>query len=255
MKQIIILFILFPITLIGQEIKVLNPTLGKVINKSTKGELEYQKQVEECEKFWKKNGYGKINENKLSERDKKLLSICASEFGGYWDVLGIGCSWYCGGGQDSISASSELISNNEISYSSQNLKDFSLKTAWVEGVKGYGIGEYVIFHVQPTNPRITEIIIINGYVKSDKAWRENSRVKKLKMYIDNKPYAILNLFDSKAEQHFKVKPLGVSKRIDYEAMKKMPVWTMRFEIMDVYKGDKYDDTAITEIYFDGIDVH
>jgi hypothetical protein len=38
-------------------------------------------------------------------------------------------------------------------------------------------------------------------------------------------------------------------------MKKMPVWTMRFEIMDVYKGDKYDDTAITEIYFDGIDVH
>ena len=39
---------------------------------------------------------------------------------------------------------------------------------------------------------------------------------------------------------------------------------MKFEIVDVYKGDKYDDTAITEIYddtaiteiyFDGIDVH
>jgi hypothetical protein len=25
--------------------------------------------------------------------------------------------------------------------------------------------------------------------------------------------------------------------------------------LEVYKGDKYDDTAITEIYFDGIDVH
>lgn len=30
---------------------------------------------------------------------------------------------------------------------------------------------------------------------------------------------------------------------------------MKFKILDVYKGDKYDGTAITEIYFDGIDVH
>jgi len=30
---------------------------------------------------------------------------------------------------------------------------------------------------------------------------------------------------------------------------------MKFEILEVFKGDKYDDTAISEIYFDGIDVH
>lgn len=30
---------------------------------------------------------------------------------------------------------------------------------------------------------------------------------------------------------------------------------LRFEIMEVYHGKKYKDTAITEIYFDGIDVH
>ena len=30
---------------------------------------------------------------------------------------------------------------------------------------------------------------------------------------------------------------------------------MKFEIVDVFKGDKYDDTAVTDIYFDGIDVH
>jgi len=38
-------------------------------------------------------------------------------------------------------------------------------------------------------------------------------------------------------------------------MSRMPWWTMKFEIIEVYKGTKYDDTAITEIYFDGIDVH
>lgn len=30
---------------------------------------------------------------------------------------------------------------------------------------------------------------------------------------------------------------------------------IRFKICDVYPGTKYKDTAITEIYFDGIDVH
>lgn len=35
----------------------------------------------------------------------------------------------------------------------------------------------------------------------------------------------------------------------------MPDWKIRFEIMEVYPGDKYDDTVITEIYFDGTDVH
>ena len=33
----------------------------------------------------------------------------------------------------------------------------------------------------------------------------------------------------------------------------MPPWTLKFEIMEVYKGKKYDDVAITEIYFDGLD--
>ena len=30
---------------------------------------------------------------------------------------------------------------------------------------------------------------------------------------------------------------------------------MKFEILDVYKGLKYDDVVISEIYFDGLDVH
>jgi hypothetical protein len=32
-------------------------------------------------------------------------------------------------------------------------------------------------------------------------------------------------------------------------------WTLKFEILDVYPGEKYEDTAISELYFDGVDVH
>ena len=34
-----------------------------------------------------------------------------------------------------------------------------------------------------------------------------------------------------------------------------PSWHLRFEIMEVYPGTKYEDTVISELYFDGIDVH
>ena len=37
-------------------------------------------------------------------------------------------------------------------------------------------------------------------------------------------------------------------------MEKNP-WTLKFEILDVYPGERYDDTVISELYFDGIDVH
>jgi hypothetical protein len=127
----------------------------------------------------------------------------------------------------------------------KNAHDLSFKTAWVEGVKGYGIGEYLLYHFRAKAPRITQVKIANGYVKSEKAYRENSRVKKLKMYIDNNPFAVLKLEDRRIEQIFDFEPIG----------SQTAKWTIKFEILEVYQGDKFDDTAITEIYFNGIDVH
>jgi len=75
------------------------------------------------------------------------------------------------------------------------------------------------------------------------------------MYIDNKPFAILNLQDKRNEQIFELEPIGNNDRDDWEGLATQPAWTMKFEIMEVYKGDKFEDCAITEIYFDGIDVH
>jgi len=175
----------------------------------------------------------------------------------YYGTEGGGCSWYCGGGPNDVSASSYLISKSAtIDYLPGNAHDFSLKTAWVEGVPGYGIGEYLEYSFPPMSPRVTTIIIANGYVKSKKTYYENSRVKRLKMYTDNKPVAVLNLKDTLCEQHFEFEPIGeFNSEIKMEDLEKLPKRTMKFEILDVYKGDKYDETAISEIYFSGVDVH
>ncbi len=255
MKKIIILIALLPsFTIFGQSIREMTPIIGYLVDRSLEGELDFIQKQEDCERFWKEVGT-KIDQKDYTPEQQKLFDYCATDVEGYWDIIGVGCSWYCGGGLDTLSASSELNSFKSLSYSVKNIHDLSYKTAWIEGVPGYGIGEYVTYHIPPQSPRITEIIVVNGYVKSEKAWKENSRVKKLKMYVDNIPIAFLNLEDTRKEQHFKFEPLGNGNRNDWNQLLLMPWWSIKFEIIDVYKGEKYDDTAITEIYFDGIDVH
>lgn len=193
---------------------------------------------------------------------KNLNSMTESEKEEYWkwtlktdetksdpfDIIGGACSWYCGGTSYKQTASSTLKSSGTISYSATNAHDLSYKTAWVEGVPGDGIGEFIEYYFKNNCPRVTTIYVSNGYIKSDKAWRENSRVKTLKMYINNRPYAVLNLQDTKADQIFELDaPIG-----RYKDGKDMIV---KFEILSTYNGDKYKDTALTEIFFDGIDVH
>ena len=155
------------------------------------------------------------------------------------------CSWYCGGQIDSVTASSALAER----YAAENAHDFSIVTAWVEGVEGNGEGEYIKYAFPGTCPRITTVLIHNGYVKNWEVWYDNARVKRLLMYYNDEPYAILNLQDTMGLQSFDVGVLG------YEDKYSAPAWSIKFEILEVYPGKKYEDTAITEIYFDGIDVH
>ena len=179
--------------------------------------------------------------------EQKELNMLLEKYGevveNAWDIIDGGCSWYCGGGNYKIKASSSLGD----SYKAEFANDLSYKTAWVEGKKDEGIGEYLEYYFKNDSPRITEIIISNGYMKSEETWKNNNRVKKIKLYVNGVPLGVLNLKDSRTDQHFSVGTLGHNKNGTDLILK--------FEILEVYKGSKYNDTAITEIYFDGIDVH
>lgn len=199
---------------------------------------------------------GKRSWNDITDKESQLFEKYDETYQSMWDIEGGGCSWYCGAGEYSVTTSSELSSNGKINYKSGNLKDFSYQTAWVEGVKGHGIGETIEFKFVPQHPRITTIKIANGYIKSKKSWKNNSRVKKLKMYVNDSIYGIINLKDIYSLQSIELKtPIGYSDRKNFDRLKKLPKWKIKFEILEVYKGDKYTDTVISEIFFDGIDVH
>lgn len=235
----------------------LEPILGATLDFSPEAIAKFNspKAFEECGKVYKKIDAEGRSWQELTNEEKDILKNCDETKESIWRTEGGGCSWYCGMGPKSIEASSFLAAQGSSTYGPKNAHDFSYKSAWVEGVKGYGIGEYLIYTFAAENPRINTIKVVNGYVKSQSAWNSNSRVKKLNMYINDELFAYLNLKDVRAEQHFSIPAIGNGERSNYDALKQKGDWTVKFEIAEVYEGTKYDDVVISEIFFDGLDVH
>ncbi len=258
-----IAFFLVSISLFSQKTPVLEPEIGKIYDFSQERQNLWDTCILSVTDGFPK---GKFTEEELSKLRNKCSELGFSEArDGFWGITS-GCSWYCGGTYKNVTVSSSLKTQKDNVYNEKSISDLNYKTAWVEGVAGDGIGEFITYEFPPLNPRITKIIITNGYIKDKKTWKNNSRVKQLKMYVDNEFYAVLNLKDVYAEQTFEVLPIGYAqhknisytkdgKIIDDMAGNTIPPLKLKFEILAVYKGDKYKDTAITEIYFDGIDVH
>lgn len=189
-----------------------------------------------------------IEPDKCTSQDYQRIGQIVEDNAVFDELYSSKCSWYCGGQIDTITATSTLKSLRTSNYAATNAHDFDHTTAWVEGVSGPGIGQTLTYEFPGSCPRITTINILNGYVKSDKAWSQNNRVAQLMLYYRDQPLAILDLEDTRDMQQFQVDTLGYN---DPDA----PKWQLRFEILKVYPGTTYDDTAITELWFDGIDVH
>lgn len=206
-----------------------------------------RKDYEELEQIYTDLDNNKISENSLTKRQKNLLER-GDELIDINTIGPIGCSWYCGGGPRKIKASSELSPLKGFSYSANNAHDFNASTAWIEGKDDYGIGEYIDYYFLANSPPITSIKLINGYIKDSTVWKNNSRVKTLKLYLNGKAYAILSVEDTHITQVFDLNDT-------LQSITKGKDLVLRFEIMEAYSGSEYKDVAITEIYFDGIGVH
>ncbi|MEL7147434.1 MAG: hypothetical protein AAFO69_13755 [Bacteroidota bacterium] len=253
-RYLFALLLLFPVRGYSQIIKEIYPDLIEPLTFSIGNEKKFNQHLKDCEEVWTK--LRSLEEGgQLTAAEQKVLDSCDEMERGYWDTEGPGCSWYCGGGPYRITASSVLVSQGIGSYKAENAHDFSYQTAWVEGVKGQGIGEYLEYSFKAESPRVTRFIIANGYVKSHNAWKNNSRVKKLKMYYNDEPIGILHLSDRRANHFFSIDPLGSSDRENFQELKNKPDWTLKFEILEVYPGAQYDDTVISEIRLEGLDVH
>jgi len=139
----------------------------------------------------------------------------------------------CDQGVNPLKASSTLANQGKYNYDIKNINDDDPMTAWVEGKADYGIGEFFEIKAAGINT------IYNGYQSSPKSWIENSRVKKFKVYKNNVALCYLELTDEMGRQSFELPGHN-----NYNPEKE---YIFKFEILDVYKGSKWQDVAISEI--------
>ena len=139
---------------------------------------------------------------------------------------------------DTYASSTLIDEKDKYNYSSENITDMDPRTAWVEGEEGYGIGEYIEFNGYNSIWSGTQIVILNGFQKSINLWKNNSRVKTFKVYADNIPICFLELEDIMGYQVINLQPL-----IDVG-----DISIIRLEIYDVYKGEKWKDVCISDIF-------
>lgn len=138
----------------------------------------------------------------------------------------------------SVRASSQLADETSPagSYKPENMFDGKLETAWVEGVEGSGIGQWVQFDFNVA-AKIKAIRIYAGYGKSEQTYMKNGRVKALKIAFSDGESQEAQLQDIQAFQTI---------RINRES----PSGSVRLEISAVHEGSTYEDTCISEVSFE-----
>ena len=181
-----------------------------------------------------------------------------------------------------VEASSELPYKAR-TYSADMAIDHQPHTAWVEGAKGHGVGEWLSFSFQSPfsdvaqlmaeedalgnsqdvpgdafvwRPRPVGLMIIPGYAKSPERFRQNGRPKTV--------LAEMSYFDGQGVEHTS------RYRLHLEDMQRPQIFefdnfsddlvifgrcSLKLTIMEVYPGELYEDTCISEvrlIFSDGI---
>ena len=107
---------------------------------------------------------------------------------------------------------------------------------WIEGVKGYGIGEWVEVDTKSLEFPVDLFLVSNGYVDFNKPYlyEQNSRIKKMLIEISEHDIS----FETELLDTPQLQEISLPKKInDGET-------TIRFTILEVYPGSKYDDTCL-----------
>ncbi|MCQ2579103.1 MAG: hypothetical protein MJ159_00220 [Treponemataceae bacterium] len=150
-------------------------------------------------------------------------------------LLFLMCAFFCFAEEIEIAriSATSTLSSAKKSYNAENLID-ETSASWVEGEDGSGLGTKIIIEFK------TQVILSEFYIKNGcgdfEYFYANNRVKKLSCTFSNKANGIILLEDKPGFQ-----------KVQFSK----PVKTNRIEltIEEVYRGEKFDETAIAEISF------
>ena len=126
------------------------------------------------------------------------------------------------------------------------LNDDNAESAWVapEGTSGVGTRFKFLFpkrlRAELQGTPLYGLDLINGMWKSEEQWKTHGRVKKARLYYNDKPFLDVHFADSRRWQRLSFPDILVHSGD-----------SMTFEILEVYPGEKGSGAAISEIVLQG----
>jgi hypothetical protein len=134
-----------------------------------------------------------------------------------------------------VSASSSRRAEKGNFYDPNLAFDGNSRTAWCEGVRGAGVGQWIVFDFKKEE-KLKEIIIEPGYFKTSELWRKNNRLAEITV-----------TFSDKSKRNFSLKDLMKEQKIELNNVKTESVM---ITIRDIYPGQADSkDTLISEVRF------
>jgi len=133
-----------------------------------------------------------------------------------------------------------------MTFSAKNTIDGNMKTAWLtpDGGKNTLI-EFVVDleEVEGLNSAtLYQISLFNGWRKDYQTWKDYSRIKKVSLIINDKPYAEVTLEDTYKMQYIDLEKMKLDKTRRYR---------FKFRIIETYPGKKSEQTGFSDVQFIG----
>ncbi len=131
-------------------------------------------------------------------------------------------------------------------YEAKNLLDGNMQTCWLTSWDGKNEVFEIVIDIEE-NPNINSAQLIsfyfaNGNRKNMESWMNYSRIKKMSMSINEKPYAEITLEDTYKTQSIDMDKFKIEKSKRYR---------FRFRILEIYKGKKFDQLALSDVQITG----
>ncbi len=217
---------------------------------SKEKEEQFYNKIKNCDSILNAVNTEKKYES-LSREDMKLLTSCDQEIFEYYDVKSKQCNWYCAGGPDTLLASSTKKDSKRHSFEISNLHDFMHNSIWL--TKYQKKVPWIKFLFSYYSPRVTTIAITNGDVSTEKRYKHYSRAKTIEISYNDSVIGSIQLLDLRSTQYFQIGVLGNKKELLTQA-KEERTWELRLKVMDIYPGKKKNFLAMTDVFFDGLDL-
>ncbi|MBQ9058002.1 MAG: hypothetical protein IJ125_02330 [Atopobiaceae bacterium] len=132
-------------------------------------------------------------------------------------------------------ASTTLAPDQYVSYyGALNAIDHNLTTAWNEGAKGPGKGEWLRLQASGEQ-RVSGLRIVAGYPKNEAVYKNNNRPKEITIELSDGYKLKTTLNDE----------FGGWQRVEFDEAHATKSVTLT--INSVYSGSKYDDTSFAEV--------